>query len=141
MRLGRSVPSIAFAGLLVASGLSQGTSASRSSWETTLLPAFFSLAALLLAPYWAFGFGFGEWLAARVNGTARTLAPLALILPYLIFALPRGAFRWDLGLGMAGIVLAVWFLAPYARADWLVLAIFGVSVDLHFFDRAWRRRA
>jgi membrane protease YdiL (CAAX protease family) len=93
--------------------------------------------ALLLAPYWAFGFGFGEWLNARVQGTARTLVPLLLILPYLIFTLPRGEFRWDMCLGMAGIVLAVSLLAPYARADWLVLAILGISVDLHFFDRAW----
>jgi membrane protease YdiL (CAAX protease family) len=93
--------------------------------------------ALLLAPYWAFGFGFGEWLKARVRGTARTFVPLLLILPYLIFTLPRGEFRWDMCLGMAGIVLAVSLLAPYARADWLVLAILGISVDLHFFDRAW----
>jgi membrane protease YdiL (CAAX protease family) len=93
--------------------------------------------ALLLAPYWAFGFGFGEWLNARVQGTVRTLVPLLLILPYLIFTLPRGEFRRDMCLGMAGIVLAVSLLAPYARADWLVLAILGIAVDLHFFDRAW----
>jgi hypothetical protein len=91
--------------------------------------------ALLLAPYWAFGFGFGEWLHARVRGAGRTLAPLLLIVPYLIFALPRGEFRWDMCLGMAAVVLAVSLLAPYSHADWLVLAILGVSVDLHFFAR------
>jgi hypothetical protein len=92
---------------------------------------------LLLAPYWACGFGFGEWLQGRIKGAWRTLVPLLLIVPYLLFALPRGEFRWDMCLGMAGIVLAVSLLAPYSRADWLVLAILGVSVDLHFFDRAW----
>lgn len=93
--------------------------------------------ALLLAPYWAFGFGIDEWLNTHVKGTARALLPLLLILPYLVFTLPRGEFRWDMCLGMAAIVLAVSLLAPYSRADWLVLAILGISVDLHFFDRAW----
>jgi hypothetical protein len=93
--------------------------------------------ALLLAPYWAFGFGFGEWLHTRVKGIAQRLVPLLLIVPYLFFALPNGGFRWDMCLGMAGIVLLISLLAPYPRADWLVLAIMGISVELHFFDRAW----
>src|SRR6202034_2053515 len=66
-----------------------------------------------------------------------------LIVPYLIFALPQDLFRWSMCLGMMAIILAIAVLLQQARAvapdwrDWLVLAILGVSVDLHFFDRAW----
>ena len=46
-------------------------------------------------------------------------------------------------LGMTAIVYAVSLLLSYADPvttgwrDWVVLAILGISVDLHFFDRAW----
>jgi uncharacterized protein len=99
--------------------------------------------ALILAPYWAFGFGFDQWLRARLSHKfTQALAPLSLILAYLVFALPRGDFHWNLCLGMSAIVLAITLLLQHAGAqpdwhDWLVLAILGISVDLHFFDRAW----
>jgi hypothetical protein len=43
---------------------------------------------------------------------------------------------------MMAIILAIAILLQQAKAspdwrDWLVLAIIGISVDLHFFDRAW----
>ena len=94
---------------------------------------------MLLAPYWAFGFGFDKWLRARFNHVA---APLLLVVSYLVFALPQGVFRWDMFLGMAAVVLAV-AVAAVCRSttpdwrDWLpVLAILGLSVEFHFFDRA-----
>ncbi len=101
------------------------------------VPSAVASFAMILAPYWAFGFGFGEWLSDRVNGPLKFFLPLLFILPYFVFALPRGEFRWDLCLGMSAIVVAVALLVPYPRADWLVLAILGLSVDLHAFDRAW----
>jgi hypothetical protein len=97
-------------------------------------------AALLLAPYCAFGFGFGGWLRNRSKGRLRrALAPLLLMLAYLVsgHARPREFF------GMSVIVLAVSFLLEDADGrepgwrDWLALALLGVSVDLRFFDRAW----
>src|ERR1700722_6039683 len=103
--------------------------------------------ALLLAPYWAFGFGLDTWLETHLRGTfTRLLTPLSLIVPYLVFALPHRQFRWTLCLGMTAIVLAINSLSQHAQAagklkpdwhDWLVLAILGISVDLRFFDQAW----
>ena len=99
---------------------------------------------LLLAPYWAFGFGLDEWLRGRLRSrVALTAAPVCLSIAYLVFALPEGQFRWDMFLGMTAIVYGVSLLLSYADPvmtgwrDWAVLAILGISVDLHFFDRAW----
>jgi hypothetical protein len=100
--------------------------------------------ALVLGPYWAFGFGLDGWLRRELrSSSARLLAPGALILPYLVFTLPRGEFRWSICCGLLVIVLAVTMLLNQARAlgpgwhDWLALAILGVSVEFHFFDNAW----
>jgi uncharacterized protein len=111
------------------------------------VPVGFSIAisfALLFAPWWTFGFGFDLWLTNNLRGRlSRTLAPLLLIVPYLIFTLPRGEFRWSMCLGMMGIVLAITVLLQFGNTsmpgwhDWVALAILFVAVDLHFFDRAW----
>jgi membrane protease YdiL (CAAX protease family) len=100
--------------------------------------------ALLLGPYWAFGFGLDEWLRRELTSSiAKLLAPVALILPYLAFTLPRGEFRWSICCGLLGIVLTVTMLLNHARSltpgwhDWLALAILGLSVEFHFFDKAW----
>jgi uncharacterized protein len=99
---------------------------------------------LLLAPYWAFGFEAAEWLRLKLNGKIAILAaPLLLTVPYLAFALPRGEFRLDVFAGLTAVILLItWLLltadptAPVWR-DWLVLAILALSVESHFFDRAW----
>ncbi len=113
-------------------------------WFAVTIPlATGASVALLLLPYWAFGFGIDEWLVKKLrNHAARTLAPLALIAAWLVFALPAGEFRWSMFAGMAAVILSVILLLDQARGDpgwrdWLVLAILGISVDLHFFDRAW----
>ena len=100
--------------------------------------------AMLLAPYWAFGFGLDAWLRRKLtSSTAKLLAPVALIVPYLVFTLPRGEFRWDICCGLLGIVLAVTLLLNQAGShaprwhDWTALAILGLSVEFHFFDGAW----
>src|SRR5512135_2530166 len=55
----------------------------------------FASFALLLAPYWAFGFGAAEALRRALrNRVARVLAPGALVIAYLVFSIPRGDFRW-----------------------------------------------
>jgi membrane protease YdiL (CAAX protease family) len=54
----------------------------------------FTAFALLLAPYWFFGFGAAEMLRRCLTHRAvRVLAAGLLLLPYLIFSLPRGEFR------------------------------------------------
>jgi membrane protease YdiL (CAAX protease family) len=101
-----------------------------------LVLAAFSV-AILLAPFWAFGWGFERWLAAALPGRfSRIVAPQALLIAYPIFAIPRHDFRWDMLLGMSAVVLAS-TLAVYFDQDFLPLAILGISVDLHFFDKAW----
>jgi uncharacterized protein len=105
----------------------------------TIQPATGVSVALLLAPYWAFGFGFDDWLRTHLRGRlAQALAPLVLIAAYLV----SGNFQWRLCLGMAAIILAITLLLQHAGTqpdwhDWLVLAILGLSVDLHVFDQAW----
>ena len=84
------------------------------------LPSALLSFALLLGPYWAFGFGLDGWLQPRLTSSAAKLfAPALLILPYLIFTLPRGEFRWTICCGLLGVVLAVMLILkssaiPYA---------------------------
>jgi uncharacterized protein len=55
----------------------------------------FASFALLLAPYWAFGFGAAQALRRGMkNRLVRVLAPGALVVAYLVFSIPRGEFRW-----------------------------------------------
>jgi membrane protease YdiL (CAAX protease family) len=109
----------------------------------TIQPATGVSVAFLLAPYWAFGFGFDSWLRSNMHKRlTQAIAPQLLIAAYLVFALPTGQFLWSMCLGMAAIVLAITLLLQHAPAepdwhDFLVLALLGISVDLHFFDRAW----
>src|SRR5512140_2921093 len=57
-------------------------------------PSAFVSFALLLAPYWAFGFGAADALLRRLRSpAARVLLPGLLVIPYLVFAVPRGELR------------------------------------------------
>lgn len=109
----------------------------------TIAPSAALSAAILLTPYWAFGFRFDTWLRGHLRGRiAQAMVPLLLLVSYPVFALPAGQFSWSMFLGMTAVVLAVNLLLVFARGepgwlDWLVLAILGISVDLHVFDRAW----
>jgi hypothetical protein len=88
--------------------------------------------AFLLAPYWAFGFGAEDWLRRKTKWPILA----ALVVPYLVFAIPSGNFRWDMCLGLLATLLIFGALVS-RECDWLALALLGVSVDLHFFDKAW----
>ena len=94
--------------------------------------------ALLAAPYLAFGFGADKWLRSHTRWPVLAL----LIIPYLVFSIPHGNFRWDMFLGLLAAVLSVGALLSSAQPapswhDWLALAILGISVDLRFFDKAF----
>lgn len=101
--------------------------------------------ALLLAPYWAFGFGLGDWLRHRIkHRAAQVIAPVVLVLSYVVFAVPRGDFRWTMALGLAAAVLIIESLLAHAAVaskpdwhDWLALLLLALGVELHPFDRAW----
>ena len=106
--------------------------------------AMFSF-ALLLGPYWGFGFGLGEWLDRRLKSqVARVTAPAPLAVSYVVFAVPRGEFRWEMLLGLAGAVVVIQFVLAHASRhtqadwhDWVVLLFLALAVELHPFDRAW----
>ncbi|HEY6253155.1 MAG TPA: hypothetical protein VI685_24625, partial [Candidatus Angelobacter sp.] len=73
-----------------------------------MLSGFISF-ALLLAPYWFFGFGAAAELEQILVGSAaRVLAPGLLVVPYLTFSIPRGEFLW--------IYAAVLFAVPVGLA-------------------------
>src|SRR5215471_3555392 len=65
------------------------------------MPSAFISFALLLAPYWFFGFGAAEVLQKKLRSSAvRVLVPGLLVVPYLVFSVPRGEF-----LGFYAVVL------------------------------------
>jgi hypothetical protein len=101
--------------------------------------------ALLLAPYWAFGFGLAETLRSKLQTAwARVFAPATLVLPYLISAVPKRSCRVEYVLVFAALpvlVAAVFELAPASdRISWqdvLVLLAIGVPVEFGWLRGAW----
>jgi hypothetical protein len=68
----------------------------------------FTAFALLLAPYWFFGFGAAEMLRRRLtNRAVRVLIAGLLLVPYLIFSVPRGEFRWIYAVVLFSIPVAI----------------------------------
>lgn len=102
-----------------------------------MLSGFLSF-ALLLAPYWFFGFGAAEILKrVLVTRAARVLAPGLLVVPYLIFSIPRGEFSWIYGVILflvpVGLAALFEFLPPgtpmLCWQDVLALVVIGVPVE------------
>lgn len=103
----------------------------------------FSAFAMLLAPYWFFGFGAAEVLQRILTGrTIRLLSPGLLVVPYLVFSVPRGEFRWIYAVLLFGIpvvIAAVFeFLPPGGTRpatpklcwqDVVVLGVVGLPVE------------
>ena len=105
------------------------------------MPSAFVSFALLLAPYWFFGFGAAEFLRERLTGSAvRVLVPGLLVVPYLIFSVPRGEFQWMYGAVLfaipVGLAALFEFLPPRTpKITWqdvLALAVIGLSVEFHW---------
>jgi uncharacterized protein len=102
-----------------------------------MLSGFLSF-ALLLAPYWFFGFGAAEILKRTlVTRSARVLAPGLLVVPYLIFSFPRGEFLWIYGvifiLVPVGLAALFEFFSPRTPKlcwqDVLAMAVVGAPVE------------
>ena len=103
----------------------------------------FTSFALLLAPYWFFGFGAaGMFQRLLTNRGVRVLIPGLLLVPYLIFAVPRGEFRWVYAVVLFSIPVAMAalfeFLPPggvrpavgqLCWQDVVALAVVGLPVE------------
>jgi uncharacterized protein len=103
----------------------------------------FTSFALLLAPYWFFGFGAAEMLQRLLtNRGVRVLIPGLLLVPYLIFSVPLGEFRWVYAVVLFSIPVAMAalfeFLPPggvrpaadqLCWQDVVALAVVGLPVE------------
>ena len=106
----------------------------------------FASFALLMALYWAFGFGATDFLRAKLRSPrARVLAPGLLVIPYLVFALPAHDFRAGyfaffllLPIGLAALFECTQ-PAPgaFSWQDAVALALIGVPVELRWVANAW----
>lgn len=109
-------------------------------------PSAFVSFAMLLAPFWLFGFGVAEtlarWLCSRV---LRVLAPGVLVASYVVFALPRGELRATYVLVLFGIPVGLAalmeFVPPTSMAvawqDVVVLVVVGAPVEFRLLGNAW----
>ncbi len=109
-------------------------------------PSGFASFALLLAPYWAFGFGAADFLRNHLRSpTARLLAPGVLVVAYLLFSLPRGEFRAAYALVLfaipVGLAALFEFAPPSSSAlawqDVLALVVIGAPVEFRLLAGAW----
>jgi membrane protease YdiL (CAAX protease family) len=115
------------------------------------MPSTFSAFALLFAPFWFFGFGLDEHLRRILRSrTARMLAPGALVIPYLVYALPRGEFHWRYLCTFLAIPVSISALfdllppggkhPPVPQLCWqdvLVLAAVGLPIEFSWFRGAF----
>ena len=102
------------------------------------LPSAFLSFALLLAPYWFFGFGAAARLDATLtNPWARVSAPGVLVVPYLVFTIPRHEFEWSYAVVLflipVGLAALFQFLPPgtpkLCWQDIVALAAIGIPVE------------
>jgi membrane protease YdiL (CAAX protease family) len=114
-------------------------------------PSTFAAFALIFAPFWFFGFGLAGDLRSRLTSrTTRVLTPTLLIIPYLIYALPRGEFRWTFCLLFLAIPVGTsalyQFLPPGGSRpatpkicwqDVLTLAVVGLPIEFNWLHGAF----
>ncbi|HET9741659.1 MAG TPA: type II CAAX endopeptidase family protein [Terriglobales bacterium] len=111
------------------------------------LPSSFVAFALLLAPYWFFGFGLAEWLRTAIeNRFLRIALPGSLVIPYLDFSLARSEFRWLYAVALFGIPVfaaALFELTPPASKDkfcwqdFVLLWIFFLPIEFGLLGEAF----
>ena len=103
----------------------------------------FTAFALLLVPYWFFGFGAAEMLQQLLSSrVVRVLVAGLLVVPYLIFSVPRGEFSWINTLELFSIPVASAALFEFVPPggvrpavgklfwqDVVVLALVGLPVE------------
>ena len=123
----------------------------RTGLVTTLgghIGSAFGCFALFLGFLWFSGFGATDTLHRFLrNPAARILAPAALAVPYVVFAVPRAEFHWTCfaGLALLPVVLAaVLSTIDGSRAqrqfewqDFVVLLTIAVVLEVRVFAGAW----
>ncbi len=105
---------------------------------------------LLLAPFWAVGFGAADPLRRLLSARwARVLAPGLLVSSYLVFSLPRAEFQWRYVAWLAGVPIAVAVLLEFFSRDrpdsritlqWpdlVALALLGVPIVMRWLQPAY----
>jgi uncharacterized protein len=109
-------------------------------------------AILTLAPFLIAAFAPGSLAtgAERLPLAARLFCPAILSIPYLLVAYSGGIFRWECFTLYAslpvGTSILLWQAAqadPTQRGNWrdfFVLVLFGLAVDLRWFEYAWPPR-
>ncbi|HEX6504850.1 MAG TPA: CPBP family intramembrane glutamic endopeptidase [Terriglobales bacterium] len=147
MRSGHSLIAVAIYAVLLAAfwALAQHFSLStRIGHMSTTFTAF----ALILAPYWFFGFGMADSLRRVLTwSSTRVLAPGLLVLPYILYSLPQGEFHWKFLIAFLAIPVGISALfeflppagAPDAAAkicwqDVVALAACGIPVEFHWIE-------
>ena len=101
-------------------------------------PSAFVSFALLLAPFWFFGFGLASALAQTLSlRVARVLAPGLLVIPYVVFSLPRGEMKLLYLLVFTGLPILLSGLMEFLpRTDALgwhdVIALLAVGLPVEF---------
>jgi hypothetical protein len=107
-------------------------------------PAF-ACFALLLAVLWFCGFDAADWLRRTLpSRTARVIFPATLAVPYLVFAILRGEFHWQYGLGLALLPVALAALLEYSKLeqnfawqDCVALLTIAAVLEARVFAGAW----
>lgn len=101
-------------------------------------PSAFISFALLLAPFWFFGFGLVAPLEKALRSSvARVLLPGLLVAPYLVFSLPRHETMLLFVVLLAGLPIVLAALMEFVpRTDALgwhdVIALFAVGLPVEF---------
>ncbi len=113
------------------------------------MPSSFAAFALILAPYWFFGFGLADCLRHRPQTAwMRVLLPGILAVPYLIFSIPRGEFRWIWLCAIFAIPVFAASLFEFASVkemkrskfcwqDFVVLSMFFLPVEFGLLNGAF----
>jgi membrane protease YdiL (CAAX protease family) len=102
------------------------------------LPSAFLSFALLLFPYWFFGFDGAAPISRFLDRPAKRIAASALLLiPYLIFAVPAHAFRWDLCLSLAALILGFTALLEHGPHWIAALLLLAFAVEAPYFSGAF----
>lgn len=115
------------------------------------LPSTFAAFALIFAPYWFFAFGVADPIRRVLAHRAlRVFVPGLLVVPYLVYALPRGEFRLAFFLVFLAIPIGICALFEYslpggshpatAKICWqdvLVLALVGLPIEFNWLRGAF----
>ncbi len=137
------IPS-AFALLLAAFWLELQSLPWAHALSAPLLLAFAGF-ALLLAPLWFFAFGAGAALRAHMQQSwMRVAAPAAMVVPYLLYAVPLHEFQCRIAFALSitpvalGAVLALATkVQKLVWQDIVVLCALALLLELRVFSGAW----